>query len=269
MGDVNRRLLYAVCLMATHALPAWPAAAQAVRCNPTLLAQAVDNSFGYAPRGDRCEGIFSQKVSAQPIELISVTEYFADFDLRRQPELEVTWPRPASVRGPVSIAVRGLSRELHYAMDTERKADESRFRWATEVLRWTKLGPPSLGATGTTRAVVGGRERLIYLPLRIGAPSDRDTTRSYVVKFYPRERLDSVFVTLVALDERGAPVGAPLRDHERLKKRWHDPQTPIVVTLADPGAAGFYRLEVSAVSAAGDKAVLDPIYLRLGDRPER
>jgi hypothetical protein len=62
-------------------------------CDPSLE-KGEDSPLSYRMRGDRCEGIYAQQVSAVSVEIRSLVAGFGPFDPDKDEELELAWTAP-------------------------------------------------------------------------------------------------------------------------------------------------------------------------------
>jgi hypothetical protein len=204
--------------------------------------------------------VYVRQVAGAVLSVASLTRAFAEYDPDSTARLALAWAAPAG-DGPVHLRVRGIRRDLYYAMDAVRPAGSRGYEWPTSILAAQRIRRPDIGVLGWTRATIGGVDRPVYLPLRV-APARpgaaAPAAAGYEVVLYPNVRLDEVFVTLTALDA-GGRVRATVKRGEALGLGFYPAERPVRVRLADPGAPGLYLLEISARAAGGAAATVEPV----------
>ncbi len=209
-------------------------------CDPSL--RALPGDVGYRERGDRCEGRYAQPVAGTPLYLVSVIEAF-DYDTAAAGPLLVRWTAPAAV--PVHLRAQGIRRQLYYRMDADRPAGTDSYEWSTDVLTSQRIAGRDLGALASARTAVGGAERTVYLPLRIGRGDQPLPCGPVRLVLWPGARLDSLTVSLAPLTGGGAR-GASLRESRELGLGYYPEQAPIEVRLPELTSPGFYWVRVVA-----------------------
>ncbi len=135
-------------------------------CDSALLHRARGGAFGYAHRGDRCEGLYARQVAGGTVlYLVSLTEAFGDYDPGTADTLVVEWSGAGS--GALRLRAEGVRPELYYRMDTQRPASAGAFRWPSNVLASQGIPRRDIGIVGWTTRPVGGTEQQVYVPLRV------------------------------------------------------------------------------------------------------
>ena len=249
----------ALCL----ALLLLPEGAEAVPlCDPNLP-QGSKSPVAYQLRGDRCEGIYAQQVSAISIEVRSLVAGFGAFDPARNEKLELAWSAPPGNAGVVRLRAFSFKPRTYYRMDTAVPAALSAYHWPTDVLASVELGQADLGLVAWIDLPgPGGSARPVYLPLRAGAGAGKRDD-GYEVSLVPSVRLSEVRLKVSRLDAKGDPKDT-LQDKE-LDFGYYPAAEPTVFSTGKLGPAGFYRLVITAVPKAGLSVVQDIEIYHAGD----
>jgi len=217
-------------------------------CDPSL----GDNSkspMAYHMRGDRCEGIYAQQVSAISIEVRSLVAGFGPFDPAKDRELLLAWTAPAGSERDVRLRAFSFKPRIYYRMDTTVPPSRGEYRWPTDVLASVDLGRDDLGLIAWIDLPgPGSSTRPVYLPLRAGVGAAKGDA-GYEVSLIPAVRLSEVHLIVSRLDGKGN-VAATLHDKE-LGFGYYPAATPTVFSTGKLGPAGFYRLVVTAVPKSG------------------
>jgi hypothetical protein len=131
-------------------------------CDASL--RPVQGTAGYAPRANRCEGLYVSPISAPGLELVSLLRGKIRYDLQPQARLIVQAPSSPSVgSGRIQIRAVALPLKTYYRMDATL-ADSRQMVWPVgEVLFPLRLHQASIGAFGWVDNA-GGR---LFLPLRV------------------------------------------------------------------------------------------------------
>jgi hypothetical protein len=243
-------------LLGAILLFAGPAGAESL-CDSSLVDESK-NPMAYRMRGDRCEGIYAQQVSAVSVEVRSLVGGFASFDPAKVSELELVWTPPPNTRD-VRLRAFSFKPRTYYRMDTKVPAARKSYRWPTDVLASEELGRDDLGLVAWT-SLPGSRT--VYLPLRIGAGAK--TKGGYEVTLMPSKNLSEIRVTVSRLDDQGNEV-AKLRQNEELGYGYYPSDVPTMFPTGKLGPAGFYRLVITAVPKAGLSVEQDIELYHAGD----
>jgi hypothetical protein len=210
-----------------------------------------DVPLGYRWRGDRCEGVFAQQVAGEELELRSFTRGAGEFDPLRTRAIRLQWRTPGP--GDVRVRVRGYSLDPLYGMDATLE-DSSHFDWSTEVLGQLRYRASDLGFLCWTPRALDGVDRRVYLPMSVGAVVD--SARGYRVTMV-------AVATLASITWRAMPASGPRDDRNVTTgtRRGRFPRyEPVTLDIDARGAAGIYRLEVTAVATDG-RAFSSPLIL--------
>ena len=201
--------------------------------------------MGYHLRGDRCEGIYAQQVSAVSVEVRSLVAGFGSFDPAKVSALDVTWAAPPGTTSDVKLRAFSFKPRIYYRMDTKVPAARKAYRWPIDVLASVELGREDLGLVAWT-SMPGFRT--LYLPLRVGAGVRAKD--GYEAAFMPSKNLSEVRVTVSRLDAQGNVV-ATLRKNEELGYGYYPSDLPTVFSTGKLGPAGVYRIAITAVPKSG------------------
>jgi hypothetical protein len=244
------------------ALALGPAAARDP-CDPSLLKRANARPTAYAPRGDRCEGLYVQEVAGGGVlTVVSFTAGFDDFDPRGVGALQLAWPGLEAAE--ISIRAQSRRPKLYYRMDTIRPAAPATYAWRTDVLGELNLKRADIGVIAWASRAIGDRQRDVYVPLRIGVTGPpRVPTAAYTLVLVPGVELDQVFVSVAALDEQGRRVRAEYGPR-RLDHGLYPAGRSFTTTIPAPGRRGLYRLELNAVQRNGAASTTDPLFFSPG-----
>ena len=256
MKAVRRTLCLAAML-----LPAGAAGAESL-CDPNLP-QESKSPVGYHMRGDRCEGIYAQQVSAISVEVRSLIAGFGPFDPAKDSELVLAWTAPPGGARNVRLRAFSFKPLTYYRMDTAVPAAQGAYRWPTDVLASVALGRAELGLLAWVELPgPAGAPREVHLPLRGGAAAVPET--GYEVSLIPSVRLAEVRLTVSRLDA-DRKVTTVLRRDEELGYGYYPSNTPTVFSLGKLGPAGFYRLTIKAIPKGGLSAEQDIDLYHPGD----
>lgn len=223
---------------------AGPAAAQPF-CDASLRAR-LQSPLSYQLRGDRCEGIYAQQVSAPVLEVRSLVAGFEPFDPARDPEVFLSWTPPPGATGEVRLRALSFRPGTYFRMDTAVPAAEGSYRWPADVLAQVGLAREELGLVAwVTPSGEGATPRELYLPLRAGPRRGPVAGADYEVSVVPSQRLADLRITVERLGSAGAE-GITLRQDEELGYGYYPSNKPTVFSLGRLAGEGIYRLKISA-----------------------
>ena len=225
-------------------------------CDPSLP-QDSKSPMAYHLRGDRCEGIYAQQVSAISVEVRSLVAGFGTFDPARNENLDLTWTAPPGSTGDVRLRAFSFKPRTYYRMDTAVPAARSAYQWPTDVLASVELGQADLGLI----AWIDVAGRPVHLPLRAAGAAKGNG--GYEVSLVPSVRLDEVRLKVSRLGDKGEAKDT-LQDKE-LGIGYYPAATPTVFSTGKLGPAGFYRLVITAVPRSGLSVVQDVEIYHPGD----
>lgn len=225
-------------------------------CDPDLP-QDSKSPMAYHLRGDRCEGIYAQQVSAVSVEVRSLVAGFGAFDPARNEKLELAWTAPPGSTGDVRLRAFSFKPRTYYRMDTAVPAARSAYQWPTDVLASAELGRADLGLIAWMD--VAGRP--VHLPLRAAGAVKGDA--GYEVSLVPSMRLSEVRLKVSRLDGKGK-AKETVQDKE-LGIGYYPGAQATVFSTGKLGPAGFYRLVVTAIPKSGLSVVQDIELYHPGD----
>lgn len=231
-------------------------------CDPGLQ-PAGGNEVGYAPRGDRCEGIYIQEVSGETLQIVSLTEDYKNYKFTKDKPLLLEWP--ARGDAPVQVRASSLKRKIYYRMDTLRSQKPPGYTWPTDILSRLELGREDVGLLAWTEQTVVTKKQKICLPLRLTPQEStalpaQDVVDSYKVVLLSSVELQEVYVTLCPLDSKGKP-GKPIRNSSKLDYGFYPADRPITFRILfselSDAPDGLYSLSVGAELKNGDPVHTD------------
>lgn len=227
-------------------------------CDPSLPNDS-ESPMGYHMRGDRCEGIYDQQVSAVSVEIRSLVASFGPFDPARIEELDLAWTAPPGSTRDVELRAFSFKPRTYYRMDTKVPAARKIYRWPTDVLASVDLNRDDLGLVAWTRLP---GSRTVYLPLRAGQGTRAKD--GYEVTLMPTKNLSEVRVTIARLDDQGKEV-TKLRQNKELGYGYYPSDQPTIFTTGKLGPAGFYRISITATPKSGTSVQQDIEIYHAGD----
>jgi hypothetical protein len=225
-------------------------------CDPGLQ-PAGGVEIGYAPRGDRCEGLYVQEVSGGALGIVSLAEYSKSYEFTKDHALLLEWP--AFVDELVRIRASSLKQKFYYRMDTVRTPKILAYTWPSDVVARLKLGRDDIGLLAWTEDSFRGRKRKIHLPLRAmpepaSILSEQNANR-YEVVLMSSVELQEVYVTLRPLNSNVEP-GDTIRKSRKLELGYYPAGKPIrfPIHFSELSGApkGLYSLSVGAELSNGE-----------------
>ena len=216
-------------------------------CDPALVGESK-NPLSYRMRGDRCEGIYAQEVSAISLDVRSLVGPLGSFDPARNAELALEWAAPPGATTPVRLRAFSLKERQYFRMDTAVPASRGSYLWPTEVVARVGLKKEEIGLVAwASLPGPGGSAREVYLPVRAGRAAAGEP--GYEVTIVPSARLREVRISLSRIDGNGDSTD--LRRDEELGFGYYPSGQPMTFSTRKLGPAGFYRLEISAIPFSG------------------
>lgn len=216
-----------------------PLSAQSGHCDPDVEVSPTAG-LAYKERGDRCEGIYVEKVSGA-LSVASFTMSYMNYRLDG-PSLSVEWasPSPAAVR----LRARSFRPKVYYRMDSQRPEGSTSFNWPLDILgsRNLKLGKGQLGVVGWYQDPQDSR-RKVYLPLRISQEGSA-APRRYNLKVYTERSLDEVYLSIAAIGPDGR-AGRYVKDEIPLEYGYYPARRPFEVPLGGL-EKGIYLVQLGA-----------------------
>jgi hypothetical protein len=236
------RQLAAFCLVSSVFASA--RAADIAHCD-RYLPVSTNNAWGYRLRGDRCEGVYIQPVSATPLIVASFGHINAPDVLPANAELLVEW---APAGREVRLRATSSKPKAYYRMDSLQPAKLHSYRWPADVLAALKLSMKDIGVVAWTQQKVGMTIRDVYLPVSIGRPLAGPDTL-YDLVLVPGDELNEVFVSLSEL--RAGTDKVPLSDAKPLKYGFYPAGRSIRIPIGPVTKPGTYLVEIAATLRGG------------------
>jgi hypothetical protein len=97
-----------------------------LQCDSSRLIPA-ENPYAYKARGDRCEGLYINQVASATLSLVSLTDFFEEYQLQSRHPLEVAWNGKEKTKSE-DIRAQSAKRRLSYRMDTICRVNDRSFR---------------------------------------------------------------------------------------------------------------------------------------------
>ncbi|MEO6330206.1 MAG: hypothetical protein ABIO55_14835 [Ginsengibacter sp.] len=210
----------------------------------TSLTKLSAGPLGYKDRGDRCEGIYIKEVGSTTLQVVSLTEYFGQYNLKSGKPLTITWNNPPG-NNYVSLRAQGLRRKLYYRMDTYQPAKKMFYSWPTNFLASLNIAKSEIGVAGISQYSVGGLQRNIYIPLRISQEKENIQTGIYNLILLPGIELSEVFISIAPLAADGH-LGKFIMDGKKLGYGYYPAERGIAIPVSGLKESGIYYLEIGA-----------------------
>ncbi len=250
-------LVFSLVVLLGGGCPSNLSAGSQSHCDASLT-QLTNNPLGYRDRGDRCEGIYIEKVGSTTLLVASLTEYFEEYKIGSGKALDIEWDKPPG-NGNVSVRAQALKRHLYYRMDTAQASGRASYHWPTDILASLNIIKNDLGVVALTRYSVGQRERDVYLPLRIhqaGQVGQAARTGSYKLILLPGVELEEVFVSLASIGADGRPKKF-FKDGEKLGYGYYPAERGIEIPITGLKETGTYYLEIGARLRSGGASTIE------------
>lgn len=230
--------------------------AQPSLCDPDLKVSTT-HPFRYAPRGNRCEGIYIQEVGATTLAVVSFTKHFADYDLKSAEDLRIEWETPAKTM--IKLRAQGIKPRLYYRMDTQLPPDSNKYIWSTNILSAMDIHKNDIGVVGWTNLMFGKREEDVFIPLHISQQRQQVESTSYRLVVVPGRELNEVFISLALLDSEGERVSF-LKDGEPLEYGYYPAGRGVTIPIPSLQKPGIYYLEIGAALRGGGSATVEILF---------
>jgi len=262
------RIPATLCLVGLALLARSPASSRAVpnvaiACD-SLETRATD-PLRYRQRGDRCEGVYNQKVSGSSDLLVaSLVESFEAIDDTSSLPLRVEWTPPNGEA--VKLRAYSIKPGLYYRMDTAKPIAASSYLWPADVLQALRISNADIGVTGSTSATLGGERREVLVPLRIGQRKPPARSTRYRMSVWSSVELSDVFITLATVGPDGKPVSYLQRD-ESLAYGFYPAERAIDIRLQPLEARGIYFVRIAATLKRGGSATSSFLLFHPGTPP--
>jgi hypothetical protein len=168
-------------------------AAAQQRCDPALTVP-TGTELGYRLRGERCEGVYAQGLSAgSELTIIGLMARASDLEFRSVSNVQVRW-RPVAGQN-VRIQAHSLRWRTYYRMDTVRPGTSTVFRWPTSILGPLQLRQREIAVLAWID-VPGSTRGRIHLPIRMDTASQTRSIASYQLTVVPGTDFSAVRMTL-------------------------------------------------------------------------
>lgn len=212
-------------------------------CDPSLVKLSAGPS-GYKDRGDRCEGIYVKEVGSTTLQVVSLTEYFGQYNLQTGKPLMIAWDNPPG-NSNVHLRAQGIKRKLYYRMDTYQPAGKMFYSWPTNFLASQNIVKSEIGIVGTSMYSTGRVQRNVYIPLRVSQEKENTQTGSYNLVLLPGVELSEVFISIAPLAADGS-TGKFIIDGKKLGYGYYPAERGIEIPVAGLKESGIYYLEIGA-----------------------
>lgn len=254
MGHSQLRLATALVVLLTNcSVPYFTVHAQSY-CDASLVGM-TSSELGYRDRGNRCEGLYIEKVGGTTLLLASFTESFEQYDSRSGKPIRIEWNRPLG-NSTVRVRAQGLNSRLYYRMDTVQPAGSTSYTWPSHVLASLNIGANDIGVLGSTKRAVGQTERDIYLPVRISQAGRAIRKGSYQLIILPGVELQEMFITLATTQADGQPAKF-IKDGEKLGYGFYPAERRIEIPVTGLTNPGTYYLHIGATIKSGGSATIE------------
>jgi hypothetical protein len=232
-------------------------------CDPGL--RQVSGADGYQMRGDRCEGLYAQPLSAttdlQVVGLYRMDERIA---LESNRAVQLAWHAGDS-HSPIHLRIYSLNPRVYYRMDALRPAGTQSYSWSPDVARSVGLSLQELGFISWIEGA-DAQSQPVYLPLTVG--NGDPSAQSVRVLAISQQRLTEVYVTVASLLSDGQPN--QYIDKERpLQRGFYPPERPITVVLSELSGEGLYVMELGATFGSNDSAATSVLFYSAGRSHDR
>jgi hypothetical protein len=247
----RRPAAIALCLLLARWCVGPALAAQAAHCDADLQAPPT-NPLGYRLRGDRCEGIYFQEVGATVLRLVSFTQSYENFDPTIGRPLVLEWTPLTNQE--LHVRAQSLKNRVYYRMDSDRPAGTASFDWPLDLLQTLRLEKNDLGIVAWTVRPLGGKDRMVHVPLRIRQRS-AIAPGPYRLVLMPGVQVEELFISMAAAEPSGES-GASLIDKQPLGFGYYPAGRAIVVPLPVSAATGVYRVSIGATLTQGGASAM-------------
>ncbi|PWL16308.1 hypothetical protein DKP76_18250 [Falsochrobactrum shanghaiense] len=225
--------------------PTWASS----QCNPDIKPVAADE-LAYRDRGDRCEGLFVQKVSATGLRVAAFHKSAATFD-ENALALNIN---VSGHSGNKQLSVTSLRPNQYYRMDASFEQDN--FSLPLELLRHPQIDiKPQELAT-----IICVKDCQSAVPTLVAASfADEDNANPYVALVANLE----IFELRVTI--RDEETGEVLHDKEMLGSRTWPAGRPATFPLK-PYFKGRNEVRMEIVAAGRGNELIDSVSMRLQSR---
>lgn len=214
-------------------------------CDPLVDVQNTGPGT-YKERGDRCEGVYVQKVSGGTgLRIASLTDAFPNFKFAAGDSLHLAW----NPDGQSAVRLRAVSMGFrqYYRMDSVRPAGSSSWVWPAEVLALHGLSSRDVGLVALMRRPFNDGERDVYVPVRLGRNAAPPSDKTLTLVVVPASILKELYFTVTLLKPDGS-LGASVVDTQDVKQGPYPADQGIRVSLPPLPQTGYYSIELEGVT---------------------
>lgn len=219
-------------------------------CDPNLKVDRND-PLGYGPRGDRCEGVFLDKVSGT-IRIASLHFPKGDFEPRVGTTARLEWSLPPASQ--VQVQAVSLRPRLFYRMDAVRPGIATFYGWPTDFAARVQLKSNEIGFLSWADVKIGSRTEQVFSPISLGGRSGETQ-----IVLVPEAQLAELYYSLIKLDAQGRAEASIVSD-QPLKRGTYPAGQPVTIRLPALESQRIYRLEIAAPQKNGGSITRD-VYL--------
>jgi hypothetical protein len=224
------------------------------RCDPTLTL-IQDNPLSYHDLGDRCEGIYAEQVGGTTLRVVSLSEYFENYNLQTGKPLFINWDKPPG-NTVIRLRAQSIKSKLYYRMDTYCNHDSISFKWSSGILFSLNILKNDIAVQALTKYAIGKTERDIYLPVRIIQETKRVDKRKLNLVLLPGEELTEVFISLAKIGNYGQHEPF-IKDGEKLGYGYYPPNRAIEIPITGLKDIGTYYMQIGATLKSGSAASIE------------
>ncbi|MHA4808846.1 hypothetical protein ACX0G9_12100 [Flavitalea flava] len=233
-----------------------------VPCDSSLL-KNTGSPLSYSNRGDRCEGLYIKEVGSSTLQIVSLTEFFEQYNNGSGKALQMEWDRPPG-NGVTRLRAQGIKRRLYYRMDTFQPAGSGSFNWPSNILASLNILPGDIGVLGLTRYAVGQMEQDVYLPLRIKQQGSYIHSGTYKLVLLPGVELSEVYISMALTDPDGQPRQF-IKDGEKLGFGYYPAERGIEIPVSGLKGKGTYFMEIGATLRSGGTSTIELWFYKATD----
>jgi hypothetical protein len=224
------------------------------RCDPTLPL-IPNNPLSYHDLGDRCEGIYIEQVGGTTLRVVSLTEFFGDYNLQSGKPLSINWDKPPG-NNVIRLRAQSIKRKLYYRMDTYCLHDSISFKWSSGILSSLNILKNDIAVEAITKYLIGKTERDVYLPVRIIQETKVADKRNYNLVLLPGEELSEVYISIAKLDIAGRQEPF-IKNGEKLGYGYYPADRSIEIPVTGLKDIGTYYMQIGATLRSGGTASIE------------
>jgi hypothetical protein len=209
------------------------------QCSPPCECSVVpaQSKWGYAPRGDRCEGMYDVPISMgrqQLLRLASFTLGRVSLDGNRASHLKFAW---RSATDELKLVAAPRTHGVYYRMDTTLPSNSHGFSWGLDVLQAAHVSLDDLGFLLKDR-------RDVYRPVAGTTSSLLASQADYFFVVAPRILVKNLIAQV--RDATGQIVDTPLVPHRSFAG-----EHGVTFTIPASHAQGLFSLHLEAKCLEG------------------